>query len=170
MRDRLGQRPGGQRGELTGPNPVDRGKKGSKIHLITERSGLPLAVAISAANVHDSLALEPLVRSIPPIRSRHGPRRRRPGKLHGDKGYDYPHLRAFLRGRGIIPPASPGAELSPVNVWDAIAGWWSERFRGWPATAAYTAAMNAGPPTSRPSPPSPQPSSATADSPNESSS
>ncbi|GAA3115774.1 hypothetical protein GCM10020001_039110 [Nonomuraea salmonea] len=98
---------GRSKGELTGPNPVDRGKKGSKIHLITERSGLPLAVAISAANVHDSLALEPLVRSIPPIRSRRGPRRRRPGKLHGDKNYDYPHLRAFLRGRGIIPPHRP---------------------------------------------------------------
>lgn len=25
------------------------------------------------------------------------------GKLHGDKGYDYPRLRTFLRGRGIIP-------------------------------------------------------------------
>jgi transposase len=47
--------------------------------------------------------LEPLVGGIPPIRSRRGPRRRRPGELHGDKGYDYPHLRTFLRGRGIIP-------------------------------------------------------------------
>ncbi len=103
MRDRLRQRAGRQRGELTGPNPVDRGKNGSKIHLITERTGLPLTVAISAANVHDSLGLEPLVRSIPPIRSRRGPRRRRPGKLHGDKGYDYPQLRTFLRGRGIVP-------------------------------------------------------------------
>jgi transposase len=103
VRDRLRERAGCQRGELTGPNPVDRGKKGSKIHLITERTGLPLAVAISAANVHDSLALEPLVRSVPPIRSRRGPRRRRPAKLHGDKGYGYAHLRTFLRGRGIIP-------------------------------------------------------------------
>ncbi|MCP2353715.1 transposase [Nonomuraea thailandensis] len=103
MRDRLRERPGDERGDLTGPNRLDRGKKGSKIHLITERTGLPIAVAISAANLHDSVALEPLVRSIPPIRSRRGPRRRRPGKLHGDKGYDYPRLRAFLRGRGIVP-------------------------------------------------------------------
>ncbi|MER5325483.1 IS5 family transposase [Streptosporangium roseum] len=90
-------------GDLTGPSPVDRGKPGAKIHLITERTGLPIAVAISAANTHDSLALEPLVRSIPPIRSRRGPRRRRPAKLHGDKGYDYPRPRTFLRSRGIIP-------------------------------------------------------------------
>ncbi|MCT9010975.1 transposase, partial [Streptomyces rhizosphaerihabitans] len=51
--------------------------------------------------MHDSQGLEPLVRDIPPIRSRRGPRRRKPGKLHGDKGYDYRHLRQWLRGRGI---------------------------------------------------------------------
>jgi hypothetical protein len=101
--DRLGQRARHERADLTGPNPVDRGKKGSKIHIITDRTGLPISVAISAANTHDSKALEPLVRGTPPIRSRRGPRRRRPAKLHGDKGYDYPHLRVFLRGRGIVP-------------------------------------------------------------------
>jgi transposase len=42
-----------------------------------------------------------LVRGIPPIRSRRGPRRRRPGKLHGDKGYDYAHLRQWLTSRRI---------------------------------------------------------------------
>ncbi|MEU2232232.1 IS5 family transposase [Streptomyces vietnamensis] len=89
------------KGPLTGPNPTDRGKLGSKIHLITDRNGLPLSLGISGANMHDSLGLEPLVRGIPPIRSRRGPRRRRPAKLHADKGYDYDHLRRWLRRRGI---------------------------------------------------------------------
>ncbi len=102
MRDRLGEHAGPQRGDLTGPNPVDRGKKGSKIHLITDRQGLPLSMAISGANTHDSQALQPLVEGIPPIRSHRGPRRRKPGKLHGDKGYDYTHLRRWLRRRGIV--------------------------------------------------------------------
>jgi IS5 family transposase len=101
VRDRLRQRPGGKRGPLTGPNPTGRGKKGSKIHLITDRNGLPLSLGVSAANTHDSLGLKPLVRGIPPIRSRRGPRRRRPAKLHADKGYDYDHLRRWLRERGI---------------------------------------------------------------------
>ncbi|WP_345016840.1 transposase, partial [Actinomadura keratinilytica] len=35
------------------------------------------------------------------IRSRRGPRRRRPAKLHGDRGYDCDHLRRWLRGRNI---------------------------------------------------------------------
>lgn len=101
MRDRLGQRPGPQRGQLTGPNPTGRGKKGSKVHLIVDRRGLPLSVGISVASLHDSQALIPPVRGIPPIRSGRGPRHRRPAKRHGDKGYDYCHLRRWLTSRGI---------------------------------------------------------------------
>ncbi|MCO4699649.1 hypothetical protein LRR80_05746 [Streptomyces sp. RO-S4] len=41
------------------------------------------------------------MRGIPPIRSRRGPRRRRPTKLHADKGYDHDNLRRWLRKRGI---------------------------------------------------------------------
>lgn len=101
MRDRLGEHAGPERGDLTGPNPVDRGKNGSKIHLITEGSGLPISIGISGANTHDSQALIPLIRGIPPIRSRRGPRRRKPSKLYADKAYDYAHLRRWLRQRGI---------------------------------------------------------------------
>jgi transposase len=46
---------------------------------------------------------------IPPIRSRRGPRRRRPAKLHADKGYDYDHLRRWLRKHRI---ARKGIESS----------------------------------------------------------
>src|SRR5512135_2816244 len=71
------------------------------------------AVAVSAANTHDSLAITPLVQAIPAIRSARGPRRRRPAKLHADKGYDYPHLRAWLRDRRITPRiARRGIETS----------------------------------------------------------
>ncbi|WP_435849074.1 IS5 family transposase [Streptomyces lavendulocolor] len=43
-------------GSLTGPNPVDRGKRGSKLHVLSEAQGLPLVVAASGANLHDSQA------------------------------------------------------------------------------------------------------------------
>jgi IS5 family transposase len=65
--------------------------------------GIPLAVGASAANVHDSHALQPLIQAIPAVRSRRGPRRRRPGKLRGDKAYHSADALAWLRGRGIIP-------------------------------------------------------------------
>ncbi len=80
-----------------------RGKHGSKIHLITERTGPLLSTAISGANVHDSQAPIPLVQGILPVRFRRGRRRRRPDELHGDKSYDYNHLRRWSRGRGTTP-------------------------------------------------------------------
>ena len=96
---------------MTGPNPVDRGKPGSKLHVLSEAQGIPLAVGASAANVNDTLALQPLVRAIPAVRSPHGPRRRRPGKLRGDKGYHAAGHLAWLRDRSIIPRiARPGIE------------------------------------------------------------
>lgn len=88
---------------MTGPNPVDRAKSGSKLHVLTDRAGLPLATGISAANTADGFALQPLVNAIPPIRSPRGPRRRKPGKLHGDKAYNSAERRAWLQRRGIAP-------------------------------------------------------------------
>jgi hypothetical protein len=46
--DSLSMRANG--GELTGPNLTDRGKPGSKYHLLVDRGGIPLAVGLSAAN------------------------------------------------------------------------------------------------------------------------
>ena len=41
-------------GELTGPNPTDRGKPGTKYHVAVATDGIPLAALPSAANVHDT--------------------------------------------------------------------------------------------------------------------
>ncbi len=85
---------------------MDRGKPGSKYHLVVDRNGIPLAVRLSAANAHDSKQLLPLVDAIPPIigpRGRPGRPRKRPAKLHADKAYDYPALRRALRARGVTP-------------------------------------------------------------------
>ncbi|GAA2616973.1 hypothetical protein GCM10010304_83320 [Streptomyces roseoviolaceus] len=135
---------------LTGPNPTDRGKSGTKIHLLTDRNGLPLSLGISGANMHDSQALEPLVRGIPPIRSRRGPRRRLPAKLHADKGYDYKHLRRWLRSRG-IPHRIARKGIEPSQRLAVIDGSLNVRFPGLADAVAYTADMNASPSTSLPS-------------------
>jgi transposase len=92
---------------------VDRGKPGSKARVLSDRKGLPLAVAASAANVNDADALKALVRAVPAIRSRRGPRRRKPEKLHADKAYDQAELRKWLRERGIaVRIARKGIESS----------------------------------------------------------
>ncbi len=74
--------------------------------MVVDRGGIPLAVTLSAANVHDSRLLEALLDAIPPIRQPRrgrGRPRRRPAKLHADKSYDYPRCCAACRKRGIIP-------------------------------------------------------------------
>jgi IS5 family transposase len=74
---------------LTGANPVDRGKAGSKYHLLIDATGLPLAVGLSAANTHDSQLLQQLIHAVPAVigpRGRPGRPRRRPAKLHAGKG------------------------------------------------------------------------------------
>jgi len=60
-------------------------------------------VGVSAANTADIEAFKPLFMAIPPIRSRCGPRRRRPDKARADKAYDSADLRAWLRSRGVVP-------------------------------------------------------------------
>ena len=89
-------------GNHTVPNPTDRGKPGTKRHVVVDRKGFPLAMLITAANVHDSRAFEPLLDAIPSVR-RAGPGRprHRPKKAHADKAYDILRCRAYLRRRGI---------------------------------------------------------------------
>lgn len=60
-------------------------------------------MTLSAANVHDSRMLVATLDAVPPIRGQRGRPRRRPAKLHADKGYDYPRCRAACRQRGIRP-------------------------------------------------------------------
>jgi len=92
---------------------VDRGKPGSKTRVLADRAGLPLSLALSAANTNDAFALQPLVRAVPAVRSRRGPRRRKPAKLHADKACDQADLRAWVRGRGIaVRIARKGTETS----------------------------------------------------------
>jgi transposase len=89
--------PGGFWGPQTGPNPTDRARNGSKHHVITDAQGVPLAVRLTGANVHDVTQLQPLVEAIPPIPGRRGRPRQRPTSIQGDRGYDSEPHRQWLR-------------------------------------------------------------------------
>jgi hypothetical protein len=52
-----------------GANPVDRGKPGSKLHLVCDGSGLPLTAVITAANVNDTTMFAAVLEDIPPVRT-----------------------------------------------------------------------------------------------------
>jgi transposase len=70
---------------------------------VVDRKGIPLAVTLSGANVHDGKKLLETVDAVGPVRGGRGRPRRRPAKLHADKAYDDGELREQLRRRGITP-------------------------------------------------------------------
>ena len=88
-------------GVLTGPNPTDRAKKGTKRHLLVDGKGTPLAVRITGANRNESLEAMNLVDDIPPIRGKRGRPRRKPKALYGDRQYGTPRNQRGLKERNI---------------------------------------------------------------------
>ena len=56
---------------------------------MVDRAGIPLALVLTGANRHDSMALTDVVDAVHPVRQSRGRPRKRPAKLHADKGYDF---------------------------------------------------------------------------------
>lgn len=88
-------------GLQTGPNPTDRRKAGSKHHLLTDAQGIPLSVQLTAANVHDSRQLMPLLLAVPPVPGKKGRPRQRPDLVQGDRAYGSAAHHRWLQGLGI---------------------------------------------------------------------
>jgi transposase len=84
-------------GAKTGPSPVDRGKSGSKHHVIVEAHGTPLAAILTGGNRNDVTQLIPLIEAVPPIGGKRGRPRRRPKHLYADRGYDHEVYRDRVR-------------------------------------------------------------------------
>ena len=83
-------------GELTGPNPTDRAKRGTKYHVAVDGDGVPVACAVTAANINDTLVFERLFLAAFAVMAR----------IHtvfADKGYDAEHHRNLCRRFGAEP-------------------------------------------------------------------
>lgn len=102
---------------------------------MVDRNGIPLAIRLSAANVNDCRMLQPTVDAIVSIMCPSGRRRKRPAKLHADKGYDYPFCRALLRRRHIAPRIAARASSAAIAS-VVIAGWSSAP---WPGSTTFDA-------------------------------
>src|SRR3954463_1080554 len=81
-------------GDLTGPNPTDRGKRGTKYHIAGD--GVPVACAATAANVNDTLVFERLFLTAFAVMTRIR-------TVFADKGYDAEHHRDLCREFGAEP-------------------------------------------------------------------
>jgi transposase len=97
---------------MTGHNPIDRSKLGTKRHILTDKKGIPLSVVISSASTHDIKLVTDVVdnRVIkrPPISYKTKKTgRRKLQNLCLDKAYNSEHEEQELIKRGYvlhIPP------------------------------------------------------------------
>jgi transposase len=83
-------------GELIGPNPTDRGKAGTKYHIVASTDGIPLAAVPSAANVHDTRLFPHLLRLALAVCAAIG-------RLYADAAYASADNRRLCRQDGIQP-------------------------------------------------------------------
>ena len=116
-------------GKATGKSPVDRSKRGSKIHILVDGRGAPLAVYITGANTHDKWLVDEVIISIvvprpdPDSLEQH---------LCLDRGYDFPDVHQFVeqeryiahikhrrrRGEPVIEQCPiPGETQFPARRW-----------------------------------------------------
>jgi putative transposase len=82
---------------MTGPNPTDRGKMGTKRHVLTDQRGIPVSVVITSANTHDMKAATETLDNViveRPLKKQN---------LCLDKGYDYPEIERESTKRRHVP-------------------------------------------------------------------
>ncbi|MGA7936138.1 MAG: IS5 family transposase [Kovacikia sp.] len=133
----LGNRTAKGQPQATGANPTDRGKSGSKRHLLTDGKGIPLAVVLSGANRHDMKKLADLLDA--KVVEALGPEEVKP-HLCLDRGYDYDDCYQTVTVRGYLPhipqkdapiPAPTDPNRHPPRRWVVeVAHSWFNRFRG----------------------------------------
>lgn len=116
-------------GEDTGPNPTDRGKSGSKHHILTDAQGIPLAATVTAANVNEVTQVFSVLESVPPVGGKPGPKRQKPERLQGDRGFDSQAVRQALREQGITPVLA--ARLKEHGSGLGVFRWFVERTISW---------------------------------------
>jgi len=125
-------------GADTGKNPTDRGKSGSKIHILVDERGAPLAVYITSANQHDKWSADDLVISVVvkrPYSEQH---------FCADKAYDSEDVHQFIRLENYIAHIKhrrrrnepkqeecpiPGEQSFPARRWvvERTLGWLAKR-------------------------------------------
>jgi transposase len=100
----------GERGQAIGRS---RGARTTKIHVLIDLAGRPLAFRLTGGNVADITVAAPLLEGAAAS-----------ARLIGDKGYDADHLRALLHGRGTVAVIPNKANRKRIFPFDP------ERYKG----------------------------------------
>ncbi len=87
-------------GAMTGHNPTDRSKLGTKRHILTDKEGIPLSAIVSSASTHEiNIVTEVVDNALVRIRKRGRDRRQH---LCLDKGYNSAEEEQELIKRGYV--------------------------------------------------------------------
>ena len=84
--------------EAVGPNPTDRGKNGTKRHLLVDEHGIPLSIVVTGANRHDVSQLENVLDNIVIARPDNVDQ-----NLCADKGYAGEPADKIIRDHDLTP-------------------------------------------------------------------
>ncbi len=95
---------------MTGHNPTDRSKLGTKRHILTDKKGIPISVSISSASTHDiklvtGVVDNTVIKRPPSYKTK--TRRRTLQHLCLDKAYNSEHKEQELIKRGYVLHISP---------------------------------------------------------------
>ena len=121
-------------GNKTGPNPTDRGKVGTKRHLLVDGRGVPLAVHLSGANRHDITGLEHLIGEEGMLVARPEPAEQRSQHLCLDKAYDAEEAESLLERSGYTGHIKRQGEKDEPGVGEVVhpaRRWKVERSISW---------------------------------------
>jgi len=94
---------------MTGNNPIDRSKLGTKRHILTDKNGIPLSVVISSASTHDIKLVTNVMDNMIIKRSSsssskcNSSRKRKLQHLCLDKAYSSKTVRQAIIKRGYVP-------------------------------------------------------------------
>ena len=113
-----------------------RGGWGTKLHIVTDGHGTPLAIHVTPGQQHESTKFEDVLDAVR-VPQAIGRPRQRPGALSGDKAYGIARIREWLKRRRIqdvIPTKSnqePHPDFDPAlykrrNVVERCVGWLKE--------------------------------------------
>ena len=119
--------------EGIGHNPTDRGKHGTKRSTLSDGHGLPLAVVVAGATVHDMKLVAPILDAL--VVERPAPTAEQSQHLCLDAGYDYDLPRFAAQQRGYVAHVRPrGDERAHARSADPAKKprrWVVERLHSW---------------------------------------
>ena len=128
---------------MTGHNPTDRSKLGTKRHILTDKDGIPLSAIITSANTHDvTVAIEtvdsmvikrPSSKSTTKYRNNNdkNKNKKKNQNLCLDKAYHSQEIEQEITKRGYIPHIRYRREEKKHNNRHPARRWVVERTNSW---------------------------------------